>query len=263
MKTVILAGGMQSTLHHEREGIPKPMVQIGGKPLLWHIMKHFSEYGLHEFVVCGGYRVDMIREYFMDFYSYQSDITVDLQSNTIQIHKKKTENWKVTVVDTGLFSSTGQRVGMIEKYIDGDYFIVTYGDCLSDIDMDAMIRTHMRNKKTATVAVAKPTGRNRLLSVDACGSIHYEKQQIQEGEAAWVNADCMVLHRDAFMYLQGNYDLEKQLFVKLSEKQQLASYKHQGYWTAIETKRDLFLAENLWNAGIAPWTGRQEQTGSL
>lgn len=253
MKAVILAGGMQSTLNSEREGIPKPMVCIGGKPLLWHIMKHFSKFGINEFIVCGGYRVDIIKEYFMDFYIYQSDITVDLQNNSIEVHKRKTEDWKVTVVNTGVFSSTGQRVGMAEKYIKEDDFVVTYGDCLSDIDMDAMYKAHLLNAKTATIALAKPTGRNSLLPVDKQGFLHYGKILADEDDTAWVNADCMIFHKDAFAYLQGNYDLEKQLFVKLSERQQLASYKHKGYWSAIETKRDLAMAENLWNAGIAPW----------
>lgn len=259
MKTVILAGGMQSALNVDREGIPKPMVQIGGKPLLWHMMKHFSEYGLKEFIVCGGYRIDQIKEYFMDFYIYMSDITVDLQNNSVKIHKKKTEDWKVTVVDTGLFSSTGQRVGMIQKYIEEDHFIVSYGDCLSDIDMNAMQKAHFAGGKLATIAMAKPTGRNRLLPVDGDGSLCYGNMGLythpgdDKNETAWVNADCMILHKDVFAYLQGNYDLEQQLFVKLSEKQQLAAYKHRGFWTAVETKRDLAQAESLWNAGIAPW----------
>ncbi len=253
MKAVILAGGMQSTLHSRGEGIPKPMVEIGGKPLLWHIMKHFSEYGICEFIVCAGYRADMVKEYFMNFYIYQSDITVDLQSNRIEIHKKKTEDWKVTVVDTGLFSSTGQRVGMVQNYLDEDSFIVAYGDCLSDIDVNALLHTHLQAGKTATAAVARPTGRNRLLSVDAQGRLHYDTSWVPQDSVAWVNANCMVLCRDAFSYLQGNYDLEKQLLVKLSDKGQLVAYEHLGYWTAVETKRDLAEAENLWNAGIAPW----------
>ena len=123
MKVVILAGGMQSSINSDREGIPKPMVDVGGKPLLWHIMKHFSEYGLTEFVVCGGYKVDVIKEYFMDFYIYESDITVDLKNNFVTVHKNRTEDWKVTVVDTGLFSATGQRVSRIEKYVEGDCMV--------------------------------------------------------------------------------------------------------------------------------------------
>lgn len=252
MKVVILAGGMQSSIHNESEGIPKPMIYIGGKPLLWHIMKHFSSYGLNEFIICGGYRIDMIKEYFMDFYIYQSDITVDLRNNTIQIHKKKTEDWKVTVVDTGLFSTTGQRVSLVQKYIDGD-FIVAYGDCLSDINMESMIDEHRKNGKIATMAITKPTGRNQLLPVDGNGMLCYSRTDEFHNETAWVNANCMIFRKEVFIYIQGNYDLEKQLLVKLSEKHELASYPHKGYWTAVETRRDLASAENLWNAGIAPW----------
>ena len=253
MKVVILAGGMQSSINDEREGIPKPMIDIGGKPLLWHIMKYFSCFGLNEFIICGGYRVDMIKEYFMDYYIYASDITVDLQTNTIEVHKEKTEDWKVTVVDTGVFSSTGKRVSMIHKYIDEENFIVTYGDCLSDIDILEMIESHDMDGKIATIAMAKPTGRNQLLPIDDGGVLHYKQYGETINETAWVNADCFIFNKRVFDYLAGNYDLEKQLFIKLSEKQHLSTYQHRGYWTAIETKRELVAAENLWNAGIAPW----------
>lgn len=253
MKVVILAGGLQSTINNENEGIPKPMVDIGGKPLLWHIMQHFSEYGFNEFIICGGYRVDMIKEYFMDYYIYASDITVDLQTNSIKVHNEKTENWKVTVVDTGLFSLTGQRISLIEKYIDEENFIVTYGDCLSDINIQEMMEVHHQKQKIATVAMAKPTGRNRLLLIDDEGALLYNQSENISNESAWVNADCFIFNRQVFNYLTGNYDLEKQLFMKLSEKQQLTAYPHTGYWTAIETRRDLMEAENLWNAGMAPW----------
>ncbi|MCH5253195.1 MAG: NTP transferase domain-containing protein [Lachnospiraceae bacterium] len=252
MKVVILAGGMQSSISNETEGIPKPMVDIGGKPLLWHIMKHFSQYGLTEFIVCGGYKVDTIKEYFMDFYIYESDITVDLQSNTVEIHKKKTEDWKVTVVDTGLFSATGQRVSMIEKYVEGD-FIVTYGDCLSDIDVSQLIAYHRREGKIATVAMVKPSGREELLPLDQEGKLRYDNASIVANDHAWTNGDCFVFSPQVFSYLTGNYELEKALFVRLSEREQLAAYKHAGYWLAVETKRDLNDAENLWNAGLAPW----------
>ena len=243
---------MQSSISNETEGIPKPMVDIGGKPLLWHIMKHFSQYGLTEFIVCGGYKVDTIKEYFMDFYIYESDITVDLQSNTVEIHKKKTEDWKVTVVDTGLFSATGQRVSMIEKYVEGD-FIVTYGDCLSDIDVSQLIAYHRREGKIATVAMVKPSGREELLPLDQEGKLRYDNASIVANDHAWTNGDCFVFSPQVFSYLTGNYELEKALFVRLSEREQLAAYKHAGYWLAVETKRDLNDAENLWNAGLAPW----------
>ncbi len=253
MKVVILAGGMQSTINNECEGIPKPMVDVGGKPLLWHIMKHFSQYGLNEFIVCGGYRVDMIKEYFMDYYIYASDITIDLQNNSIEIHKKRTEDWKVTVVDTGLFSSTGLRVNLIQKYIDEDKFMVTYGDCLSDIDINMLLEKHQQSGKLATITMARPTGRNKLLPLDYAGRINYLQTDNSYEEHAWVNADCFVFSKKVFSYLLGDYDLEKQLFLKLSEQDMLAVYRHTGFWMPVETKRDLVNAENLWNASMAPW----------
>lgn len=253
MKAVILAGGMPSTINSEYEGIPKPMIDIGGRPLLWHIMKHFSEYGLNEFIVCGGYRVDKIKEYFMDYYIYESDITVDLAANTIEVHKKETEDWKVTVVDTGLYALTGQRVRQIQRYVEGEDFIVTYGDCLSDINICEMIKNHNISNKIATIAMAKPGGRNRLLPIDAEGMLRYNQSEIISDNVAWVNADCFIFHTKIFDYLMESYDLEQQLLVKLSEQQQVSVYQHKGYWTAIETKRDLVAAETLWNDGIAPW----------
>lgn len=252
MKVVILAGGMQSSISNEMEGIPKPMVDIGGKPLIWHIMKHFSQYGFTEFIVCGGYKVNKIKEYFMDFYIYESDITVDLQTNTVEIHKNKTEDWKVTVVDTGLFSATGQRVRMIENYVDGD-FIVTYGDCLSDIDICRLVEYHCNEGKVATITMVKPSGRDELLPIDENGRLRYDNVRKRENDVAWVNGDCFVFSQKVFGFLAGNYNLEKTILFRLCEEDQLAAYKHYGYWMAVETKRDLCVAENLWNARMAPW----------
>lgn len=258
MQTVILAGGQRSTISGEQEGIPKPMVEIGGKPLLWHIMKQFSAYGINEFIVCGGYKIETIKEYFMDFYIYESDITVDLQKNTVQIHKKRTEDWKVTVVDTGLNSFTGKRVREIEKYIVGDDFIVTYGDCLSNIDISGMILQHIENGRIATVAMSKPTGRKELFAIDG------ESRRICDiGESAlsanaWVNANCYILNKKVFPYLQGDYDIEKRLLKDLSQVDELSVYKHEGYWSAIETKRDLVEAEKLWNLNEAPWIEKMD-----
>lgn len=216
-------------------------------------MKHFSQYGLNEFIVCGGYKIDIIKQYFMDFYIYQSDITVDLQNNVIETHKKSTENWNVTVVDTGLFSSTGQRVSMIRKYIEEDTFIVTYGDCISDIDILQMVKVHNASKKMATIAMAKPVGRNQLLQIDDDNSLHFEKNPQYYDENGWIMAECFIFNKKVFTFLQGNYDLEKQLFVALSERKELATYKHRGFWAIIETKRNLIEAQNLWNADMAPW----------
>lgn len=252
MKVVILAGGQRSTISNEQEGIPKPMAEIGGKPMLWHIMKNFSSHGLNNFIICGGYKVDLIKEYFMDYYIYQSDITVDLKTNNIEIHKNRTEDWKVTVVDTGLYTSTGQRVVRIQEYIDEDTFIVTAGDCLSDIDVTEMITYHRGQGKTATMAVARPTGRNEALDIDKTGLI----RKIQKNEPineAWTNAWLYVLDRKVFDVLQGDYELERLLTDNLACKEQLTTYKHRGFWTPVETYRDRVNMENLWNAGIAPW----------
>ena len=252
MKVVILAGGQRSAISNEQEGIPKPMVEIGGKPLLWHIMKSFSAYGLNDFVICGGYKVNMIKEYFMDYYIYQSDITVDLQTNRIEIHKNRTEDWKVTVVDTGLYSSTGQRVARIQEYIDGEEFIVAHGDCLFDVDVEKLTAYHRERGRIATMTVARPTGRNEALDIDADGQILKIQQNAALNEA-WVNTGLYVLNRKAFDVLQGNYTLEALLTDHLAEKGELITYKHNGFWTPVETYRDMVDMENLWNAGIASW----------
>lgn len=252
MKVVILAGGTRSTISNEQQGIPKPMVEIGGKPLLWHIMKSFSAYGLNEFIVCGGYKVNLIKEYFMDYYIYQSDITVDLQNNTVQIHKNRTEDWKVTVVDTGLYSSTGSRVAQIQGYIDDETFLVTNGDCLSDIDVTKLIACHEAQGKKATMAVARPTGRNEALHIASDGCVIRNADTDYDNQA-WTNACLYVLDRKVFRILNGNYTLESLLTDKLTEDGQLITYKHSGFWTPVETYRDRVNMENLWNAGVAPW----------
>lgn len=253
MKAVILAGGLQSTISNAQEGIPKPMIELGGKPLLWHIMKHFSNHGINEFIICGGYKIELIKEYFLDFYIYESDITVDLQNNTVHIHKKKTEDWKVTIVDTGLNTSTGERVRNIESYITEDNFIVSYGDCLSDIDISEMIQVHNTSGKIATIALAKPAGRKTLYPIDEAGLIPMDVDKYVKEMNAWVNANCYILKKDVFCYLQENYDLEQQLLRDLTKKGALSVYKHDAYWTAVETKRDLVEAERLWDMKQAPW----------
>lgn len=258
MKVVILAGGRQSTLSNTGEGIPKPMVELGGRPLLWHIMKHFSNYGLNEFIVCGGYRVDKIKDYFNDFYIYESDITVDLGKNTIEVHEKRTEDWKVTVVDTGLDTTPGQRIRAVSSYLcsgedkDGD-FLVTYGDCLSDVNAEALAAAHKSQGKPVTLVMAKPQGRKQLLTIDEGGLLDYEKTSPLVAQAAWVNADCFVMKKEALKYLQGDCDLETQLFRRLSGSGQVAAYRHEGYQVTVETMRDLVGAERLWDEGHAPW----------
>ncbi|ODR36032.1 sugar phosphate nucleotidyltransferase [Eisenbergiella tayi] len=257
MKVVILAGGKPSTLTEGKESIPKPMAELGGKPLIWHLMKMYAYYGLQDFIICGGYKVNLIKEYFQNFYIFQSDITVDLQSNIVQIHKKRTENWKVTIVDTGLFASTGQRVSMIQDYLGDEDFIVTYGDCLYNIDMQSLLSYHRYNNKIATLVVTKPTGRNALLPLDEKGILRDTKEEnlLPSGlkDYAWINAYTMVFKKQVFEYLDGNYDLEKQLFVELSKDNEMTTYRHHGFWRAIETIRDRDKLEELWDKNEAPW----------
>lgn len=242
MKCIILAGGMQSTLTRDNESIPKPMIEIGGKPLLWHIMKHFSEYGINEFIVCGGYKIDVIKQYFMDFYVYQSDITVDLSNNTVTVHSNRTEDWKVSVVDTGLDATVLQRVRAV-KDLAGDDFIVTFGDCISDIDVGELIETHTGGV-IGTIALTKSTGRKKFVRFD-------ENPGSDVRPSAWINADICVLNKEIFRY--SNVVSLDDLINELNADGKLAVYKHHGYWAAIETMRDLVEAQNLWESKAQTW----------
>lgn len=256
MKLIILAGGQQSTISNEKEGIPKPMAEIGGKPILWHIMKYYSAFGIREFIICGGYKVNMIKEYFMNYYIYQSDITVDLENNTIEIHKKRTEDWQVTVVDTDIFASTGQRVARVQDYVGNEDFIVTYGDCLSDIPVQDILEKHCESSKICTLVAARPSGRNVILSVSPQGELMQES--VLEGTDAWTSASIYVFSPRIFNYLQGSYELD--YFVKgiLTDQKQVFLYKHPGFWIPVETRRDLVAMESMWNAKIAPWKKWQD-----
>ena len=246
MKCVILAGGMQSTLAKSGEAIPKPMIEIGGKPLIWHIMKHFSECGINEFIVCGGYKIEVIKEYFLDYYIYESDITVDLSNNEVFIHKKKTEAWKVAVVDTGINASVLDRIIAVDKYLTED-FIVTYGDCLSDIDLRKMNEIHLSSGALATLALAKTSGRKQLIQFDSNGI------NSQNGNDAWISGDCFILNKKVLKMIFSSTISEQQLFSLLDKNNQLSLYYHKGYWNAVETMRDLVSAERLWDEGVAPW----------
>lgn len=253
MKTLILAGGSQSTIHPEREGIPKPMIEIGERPLLWHIMKSFSRHGISEFIVCGGYKVEMIKEYFTDFYIYGSDITVNLATNTVVVHKSQTEDWKVTVVDTGLNTSAFDRVKKVKDYLPGDFF-VTYGDCLSDIDFKEMTEQHQSAGKSASIAMVRPTGRKQFLSFNKKGEMTFNR--LGKGEMStygWISGTIYLLKPEVLDMPESGTLSEESFFAALSRKKEVTPYYHNGFWTSIETLRDLVAAEKMWEAGIAPW----------
>lgn len=257
MKAIILAGGQPSTITNDREGIPKPMAQIGEMPMLWHIMKNYAAYGVKEFIICGGYKVEMLKDYFADFYLYNSDITVDLQKNTIEIHKKVSEDWKVTIVDTGLHTATGERINRIRNYVGEEDFLVSYGDCLSNLDLKKLESAHKQGGKYVTMAVARPTGRNELVAISEANellAIHSGQNQGQYmPNEAWADANIYMFNYRIFNYLMGNYSLEDQLFKTLMEMKQVQVYYHDGFWIPVETFRDRCDMENLWNAGMAPW----------
>lgn len=252
MKVVILAGGLPSTLIEQDEKIPKPMAEIGGRPILWHIMKQYAYYGYKEFIICTGYKGEMIKDYFMNFYIYQSDITVDLQTNQVDIHRKKTEDWDVMVVDTGRNASVPERIRNVREYLRGDTFLLTYGDCVSDIDISEMVGQHRKEGKTVTFAAANPTGRNKIIPVGEDGRI--QMQGKNSSGNAWVNACSMVMEQGIFQYLKGNEALlEGEMLSRLSAEGQVSMYCHYGFWSPMETIRDKTLLEYMWKNDKAPW----------
>lgn len=254
MKVVILAGGLPSTLIEEDEKMPKPMAEIGGRPLLWHIMKQYAYYGYNDFIICTGYKGDVIKNYFMNFYIYQSDITVDLQTNKITIHRKQTEDWKVSIIDTGRNSSIMERMYMVREYVGEEDVLVSYGDCLSDININSMVDLHKQSGQIATFAVAHPTGRNEILHMDPDG-IYRGMKKKKIVYDAWVNACSMVLQPKALTYLMEPPDNPPATTVMdcLSQKGAVQTYRHDGFWSPVETVRDKTWLEGLWIAGQAPW----------
>lgn len=202
MKVIILAGGLPSSISEETGKIPKPMVKIGERPVLWHIMKLYSYYGFNEFIICTGYKAETIKEYFLDYYIYSSDITVDLQNNDIIIHNKISEPWKVTVVDTGLSSPTGERIRKIENYIEEDAFLVCYGDCITDLNITDFMSAYYKSPHLVLMAVARPSGRNAVLNLDLEGNLVSDIVLQNNCEAnAWVNTCHMILSKEIFSYL--------------------------------------------------------------
>lgn len=257
MKVVILAGGLPSSIADMDEGIPKPMVEIGGRPILWHIMKHFASFGLKEFIICAGYKINMIKDYFSDFYCYQSDLTINLQNNQVILHNNVSEDWKVTVIDTGLKANTGSRVRQIKQYVENEDFLVTYGDCITDIDLNELRSTFNKNDKVATLVLARPAGRNTIVSVDEEGLYCGTGIKVDaENYNAWSNANVFAFDKRVFEYLTGDEAIEKQLLKILSKEGQVATYIHRGFWMPVETMRDRIELEAMWENHTEQWKAR-------
>ena len=251
MKVVILAGGLGSRISEESTIRPKPLVEIGGKPIIWHIMKLYSHYGLNDFIICCGYKGYLIKEYFTNYSLHTTDITVDVRSNQVKVHKKTTEPWKVTLVDTGENTFTGDRIRIIKDYIDED-FCLTYGDGLTSVDLKKTIAFHKKHKKLATVLAVKPSGRFGSMKI----ANNLVKSFIEKpmGDGGWINGGFFILNKKIFNYLsKKNCIWEQEPLRKISKLGQLKAYKYDGFWYAMDTLRDKIYLENLWQSKKAPW----------
>jgi glucose-1-phosphate cytidylyltransferase len=252
MKAVILAGGLGTRISEESHLRPKPLIEIGGKPILWHIMKSFSVHGVREFVICCGYKGYQIKEYFANYFLHTADVTIDILENRMHVHHAHAEPWKVTVADTGLDTMTGGRLLRVREYVDGDRFMLTYGDGVGDIDIPALVEFHNSMNAYATITAVQAAGRFGALDID--GSFVRKFVEKPVGDGRWINGGFFVLEPKVFEYLKNDYDVwEQGPLQQLSEDGRLAAYQHSGFWSAMDTLRDRNFLEELWASNRAPW----------
>ncbi len=254
MKVVILAGGMGTRISEESHLKPKPMIEIGDAPILWHIMKYYSSYGFDEFIICCGYKGYVIKEYFADYYLHRSDITFDFSNNNEMIvHNNVAEPWKVTVVDTGYSTMTGGRLKRVQKYIGDETFMMTYGDGVSDIDLNELLKFHKGHGKAATITAIQPGGRFGVLDIDENQGVKQFSEKAKE-DGGWINAGFMVLEPTVFDYIKGDETFfEREPLENLARDGKLAAYKHYGFWKCMDTLRDKEALDFLWNTKQAAW----------
>lgn len=251
MKAVILAGGLGTRISEESHLRPKPMIEVGNKPILWHIMKIFGHHGINDFVICCGYKGFVIKEFFANYALHASDVTIDLQKNGIEVHHRKVEPWRVTLVDTGELTQTGGRIKRIRNYVDGP-FCLTYGDGVSDVNISALTAFHASKGKTATVTAIQPAGRFGGLELD--GDLVQSFQEKPKGDGRWVSGGFFVLEPGIFDVLDGDATVfEREPVEVLAQRKELAVYRHQGFWAAMDTQRDKTFLEETWATGCAPW----------
>jgi glucose-1-phosphate cytidylyltransferase len=251
MKAVILAGGLGTRISEESSLRPKPMIEIGGMPILWHILKIYSAHGINEFIICCGYKGYIIKEFFANYFLHMSDVTIDMQNNSINVHSKKAEPWKITLVDTGEKSQTGGRLKRVASYLDSD-FCMTYGDGLSSIDIAASIKFHHEHGKMATMTAVKPPGRFGTIVHDGVKVTSFIEKP--DGDGGWVNGGFFVLKRDVIDLISGDEMVwEKEPLELMAKRGQLYSYFHDGFWHPMDTLRDRMLLENLWLSNEPPW----------
>lgn len=254
MKVVILAGGLGTRISEESYLKPKPMIEIGEQPILWHIMKYYSSFGFHDFIICCGYKGHVIKEYFADYYLHRSDVTFDFSNeNRMTVHENIAEPWRVTVVDTGLNAQTGARVKRVQKYIGDEPFMLTYGDGVSNVDLAALLEQHKASGKTVTLTGIQPGGRFGVLDLEGETVTGFREKAREDG--GWINGGFMVMEPEVFPFLSGREDcvLEREPMKMLAGEGKLGVYKHTGFWQCMDTQRDKGRLEHLWSSGNAPW----------
>lgn len=254
MKAVILAGGFGTRISEESAIRPKPMVEIGGRPILWHIMKSYSAYGIKDFIICCGYKGYMIKEYFVNYYLHTSDMRVDIHRNSMEVLHNGAEPWQVTLVDTGESTMTGGRIRRVREYIGSETFCCTYGDGLSDVNIGDLIDFHIRSGALATLTAVQPPGRFGAFQLAQGNDLIKSFKEKPNGDGAWVNGGFFVLEPGVIDYIDGDGTVwEREPMERLACEQQLSAYRHKGFWHPMDTLRDKNVLEQLWNSGQAPW----------
>lgn len=252
MKAVILAGGLGTRISEETNLKPKPMIEIGGRPILWHIMKIYSSHEINDFIICVGYKGYIIKEYFANYFLHMSDVTFDMKTNSMEVHQRNAEPWKVTIVDTGENSMTGGRLKRVSSYLDDEDFCFTYGDGVADIDISNLVESHRTSGKSATLTAVRPPGRYGALELD--GNTVQEFLEKPQGDGAWINGGYFVLNRSVLETISDDQSSwESDSLPILAEDKQLNAYFHRGFWQPMDTLREKNLLENLWNQNRAPW----------
>ena len=252
MKAVILAGGYGTRISEETQGKPKPMIEIGNMPILWHIMKNYSFYGINDFLICCGYKGYVIKEYFANYFLHTSDVTIDVKNNKMDVHKKFGEPWKVTLIDTGIETMTGGRLKRIKSYVDDSSFCFTYGDGVSNVNISELLQFHEEKQTIATITAIQPPGKFGRLNLDQNRVKSFEEKP--DGDGGWVNGGFFVLEPQVFDYLGDDSTIwEREPLEKLAKNNQLSAYKHKGFWHPVDTLWDKNYLEKLWKDGNPPW----------
>ena len=255
MKVVILAGGLGTRLMEETEARPKPMVEIGGKPILWHIMKIYESYGYSDFILCLGYKQQSIKEYFLNYYLYNSDVTIELDTNNVHVHLSNSEAFKITLVDTGLNTNTAGRIKRVKKYVNNSTFMLTYGDGVADININTLLSFHKSHGKLATLTSVQVPGKFGNIDADENGNVNFFVEK-PRGDGIWINGGFFVLEPGIFDYLEGSVDdlqWEKKPLQEIARNNQLVAYKHFGFWKCMDALRDRLELDELWNHNEAKW----------